>query len=149
MVTNDQLTSLSLHVNQPSHSSNKAIWNFDLETTRSRSWVWLKANSQPVFNWFAFFVSHQSDNNSWDTAILKFDLEKSEVKVMGEVKSWGHIVHPVSNWCTSFLFHIYRTNHSWNMSNRVFDLEKTHPKFSKKIWQKTKFPTEFLHNLIR
>ena len=25
------------------------------------------------------------------------------------------------------------------MSNRVFDLEKTHPKFSKKIWQKNNF----------
>ena len=33
-------------------------------------------------------------------------------------------------------FHLNRTNHSWDMSNRVFDLEKTHPKFSKKIWQK-------------
>ena len=48
----------------------------------------------------------------------------------------GPIVHPVSNRCTSFSFHINLTNHSWNMSNRVFDLKKTHPKFSKKIWQK-------------
>ena len=55
---------------------------------------------------------------------------------MGEVKGQGHIVHPVSNRCTSFLFHIIQTNHSWDMSNKVFDLEKTHPKFSKKIWQK-------------
>ena len=59
-----------------------------------------------------------------------------KVKIMGKVKGQGHIVHPVSNRCTSFLFHINRTNHSWDMSNRVFDLEKTHPKFSKKIWQK-------------
>ena len=58
---------------------------------------------------------------------------------MGEVKGEGHIVHPVSNQCTSFSFHINRTNHSWDMSNRVFDLEKTHPKFSKKIWQKKSF----------
>ena len=54
---------------------------------------------------------------------------------MGEVKSQGHIIHPVSNRCT-FSFHINRTNYSWDMSNRVFDLEKTHPKFSKKILQK-------------
>ena len=52
---------------------------------------------------------------------------------MGQVKGQGHIVHPVSNRCTSFSFHINRTNHSWDMSNWVFDLEKTHPKFSKKI----------------
>ena len=55
---------------------------------------------------------------------LKFDLEKSKVKVMGEVKGQGHIVYPVSNQCTSFLFNINRTNHSCDMSNRVFDLEK-------------------------
>ena len=73
----------------------------------------------PVSNWFAFFyVSHQSDNNSPDTTILKFDLEKS--KVMGEVKGQGDMVHPVSNRCTSFSFHINQTNHSWNMSNSVW-----------------------------
>ena len=81
------------------------------------------------------FVSHQSNNNSWDTAFLKFDREKSKVKVTGEVKVQGHIVHPVSNLCT-FSFHINQTTHSWDMSYRVFDHEKTHPKFSKKIWQK-------------
>ena len=93
--------------------------------------------SQPSTYLICFlFVLHQSENNSWDTANLKFDLEKSKIKVMGEVKGQGHIVHPVCNRCTSFSFHINRTNHSWDMSNRVFDLEKTHPKFSKKIWQK-------------
>ena len=96
--------------------------------------------SQPSIYFICFlFVSHQSDNNSWDTAILKFDLEKSGVKVMSEVNGQCHIVHPVSNQCTSFSFHINRTNHSWDMSNRVFDLAKTHPKFSKKIWQKRNF----------
>ena len=39
----------------------------------------------------------------------------------------------------SLSFYVNRTNHSWDMSNVVFDLEKTHPKFSKKIWQKTSF----------
>ena len=55
---------------------------------------------------------------------------------MGEVKGQGHIIHPVCNRCTSFSFHINQTNHFWDMTNRVFDLDKTHPKFSKKIWQK-------------
>ena len=32
----------SFHVNQPSHSWDKAISNSDLETSRSRSWVWSK-----------------------------------------------------------------------------------------------------------
>ena len=44
--------------------------------------------------------------------------------VMGEFKGKGHIVHPVFNRCTSFSFHINRANHSWDMSNREFDLEK-------------------------
>ena len=54
---------------------------------------------------------------------------------MGEVKGQGHIIYPVSNRCISFLFHINQAKHSWDMSNWVFDLEKTHPKFS----QKTRF----------
>ena len=62
---------------------------------------------------------------------------------MGEVKGQDHIIHPVSNWCASFSFHINRTNHSWDMSNWVFDLEKTHPRSSKKIWQKKGFQQNF------
>ena len=61
-----------------------------------------------------------------------------KVKVMGEAKVQGHIVYPVSERCTSFPFHINRTNHSWDMSNTVFDFEKTYPKFLKKIWQKNR-----------
>ena len=78
------------------------------------------------------FISHHHTNNSWDRPILKFDLETSKVKVMSEVKGQGHILHPVSNRCTSFLFHINLTNHSWDMAKIVLDLEKTHPKLKKK-----------------
>ena len=85
------------------------------------------------------FVLHQSDNNSWDAAILKFDPEKSTVKVMGEVKVWGHILHPVSNQCTCFSFYINRTNHSWDMSNRVFDLEKNRSEILKENLAKKGF----------
>ena len=44
MVMNGWLTSFSFHVNQPSHSLDKAISDSDLEisTPRSRSWVWSK-----------------------------------------------------------------------------------------------------------
>ena len=45
---------------------------------------------------------------------------------MGEVKSQGHIVHPLSNRCTSFSFNVNWTNHSWDMANIVFDHEKEH-----------------------
>ena len=42
MVTNGRLTFFSFHVNQPPHSWYKAISHSDLETPRSRSWVWSK-----------------------------------------------------------------------------------------------------------
>ena len=42
MVLNGWITSFSFHVNQPPHSSDKAISGSDLETLRSRSWVWSK-----------------------------------------------------------------------------------------------------------
>ena len=74
-----------------------------------------RSYSQPSILIHLLSFCFTSDNNSRDTAILKLVLEKSKVKVMGEVK--GHIVHPVSNRCTSFSFHINRTNHSCDMSN--------------------------------
>ena len=94
----------------------------------------------PVSHQLTSFSFHiNQTNNSWDTAISKFDLETSKVKVMSEVKGQGHILYPVSNRCTSFSFHINRTNHSWDMAKIVFDLEKTHPKFLKKICQNNSF----------
>ena len=66
-------------------------------------------------------------------------LKTSKVKVMSGVKGQGHILYPVSNQCTSFSFHIHRTNHSWDMAKIVFDLEKTHPKFLEKICQNNSF----------
>ena len=42
MVMNGWLTSVSFHVNLPSHSWDKAIWDSDLENPRSKSWVWSK-----------------------------------------------------------------------------------------------------------
>ena len=62
---------------------------------------------------------------------------------MREVKGQGHILYPVSNWCTSFSFHINRTNHSWDMAKIAFDLEKPHPKFLKKICQNRSFQTNY------
>ena len=42
MVMNGWLTYFLFIVNHPPHSWDKAISNFDLETPRSRSWVWSK-----------------------------------------------------------------------------------------------------------
>ena len=98
----------------------------------------------PVFYYIAYFSFHiNQTNNPWDTAILKFDLETSKVKVMSEVKGQGHISYPVSNWCSSFSFHINRTNHSWDMPKIVFDLEKTYLKFYKKICYNNSFQQNF------
>ena len=89
----------------------------------------------------SFSFNINQTNNSGDRAISKF--ETSNVKVMSEVKGQGHILYPVSNQCTSFSFHINPTNHSWDMAKIVFDLEKTHPKFSKKICQNNSFQQNF------
>ena len=45
-------------------------------------------------------------------------------KVINGVKGQGQILYLVSNRCTSFSFHINRTNNSWDMAKLVFDLEK-------------------------
>ena len=44
MVMNGWLTSFSFHVNRPPHSWDRAISESDLETPRSRSWVWSRGN---------------------------------------------------------------------------------------------------------
>ena len=62
---------------------------------------------------------------------------------MSEVKGQGHILYPVSKQCTSFSFHINRTNRSWDMAKIVFDLEKRDPKFLKKICQNNSFQQNF------
>ena len=52
---------------------------------------------------------------------------------MGEVKGQGHIVYPVSNRCTTLSFHVNRTNHSWDMANRLFDFEKSKVKVTGEV----------------
>ena len=80
---------------------------------RARSYNW-----PSIILTHFLFIKHQQTNNSADRAISKFDLETSKVKVMREVKGQGHILYPVSNQCTSFSFHINRTNHSWDMAKK-------------------------------
>ena len=75
------------------------------------------------------FISHQSDQQFLRYSYFEIWPRNNQVNVISQVKGQGHISYPVSNRCTSFLFHINRTTHSWGMAKIVFDLEKTHPKF--------------------
>ena len=103
----------------------------------------------PVSNWFAslsFHINHA--NNSWDSAISKYDLEKFKVNVMGEVKVQSKMFDPVSSWCISLSFHANRTKHSWDMANRECLTLKEHIRnYGKKSTKM--FSTELHQNLIR
>ena len=125
MIDPQPFLSMSISVPHP-HSSNMTISNFDLYTTRSRSWVWSKGNTILLAQYLTDLLSFCFTSIRYQLLrYIYFEIWpwKSKVKVMGDVKGQGHIVHPVSNWRTSFSFHINRTNHSWDMSNRVFDLD--------------------------
>ena len=82
--------------------------------------------------------------------LKSFPTEEQETSYFTLVKAQCYIIHPVSSQCTSFSFQFNRTNHAWDMANRVFDLEKTHIlNFEKKKFTQKKFRTEFLQYLIR
>ena len=72
---------------------------------------------------------------------------------MGKVKGHGHIVDLVSNWCTSFWFHINGANFINIWPIECLTLKKKKKKKTSEILEnkfaKKKFPTEFLQNRIR
>ena len=105
----------------------------------------------PVSYWLASFSFHiNQTNNSRDTAISKFDLEISKVRVMSEAKrSRSHIVPSIQPMHFLFVSH-QLDNHSisWDMAKTVFELEETHPKFKKKC-QNNNFRHNFFQDLVR
>ena len=109
MVMNGWLTSFLFHVNRTFHSWDKAISDSDLETPKSRSWMWSKGKSysQPSILLTRFlFISHQSDQQ-----FLRYSyFEIWPWNIQGQGHEWGKKVkvtyYPVSNRCTSFSFHI-------------------------------------------
>ena len=148
MVMNGWLRSFSFHVNRPPDSWDKAISDSDLETPRSRSWVWSKGkviqSAQYHINSLPFHFTSIRPTIPEIELFRYFTLKHSRSRSWVSSKvNQGHILYPVSNQCTSFSFHINRTAHSWDMAKIVFDLEKTHPKFLKKIFQNNNFQLNF------
>ena len=92
----------------------------------------------PVSYYFASFSFHINQTNTFsDAAISKFDIETSKVKVMNEVKGQGHIpsIQPIL-----FLFVSHQPDQPFlRYHQKVFDLEKSHPKFSWKFPKITVF----------
>ena len=67
----------------------------------------------------------------WETAISKSNLNKSKVKVMGEVKYQGYIGYPTSNRNTSLSIHVNGTNHQiWPIEDLIL-IKKMHLKFGR------------------
>ena len=75
------------------HTASEIVFN--IGSGNDLSHVVALLDVAPVSNWSTSFSLHiNQTNNSW--AILKFDFEKSKVKVMAKVKDQGHRVYPVS-----------------------------------------------------
>ena len=125
-VASYRLTSLSFHVNQPSHSWYKAFSKFNLENPRSRSWVrW----TLKVTTW----VQHSIDSHPFHSMSIHHPIPeiwlfqnltwKTKVKVMGEGKIESHKVGVTSYRLTSLLFHVNWPFHSWVTAFSKFDLD--------------------------
>ena len=62
---------------------------------------------------------------------MQFDLENARPKVNIQ----GTLVGEASSWLIFFLYHISWTNHSHDLTNRMFDLEKNGFEIIRKIPQ--------------
>ena len=108
-----QFTSFSFHVNRPSHSSDTAISKFDIENSRSRSWVRSKFK---VTTW----VQHSVDSHPFGSMSIGPPIPeiqhfqsltlKSKVKVIAQ----GHKERIPPYRFISFSFHVNRPSHSWD-----------------------------------
>ena len=83
-----RLTSLSFHVNQPSHSWDTTFSKFDLENARSRSW---KMRTLKVTSWVKHSIdSHPFNSMSIGHPIHKIWLLKNlTLKIQGQGHGWG------------------------------------------------------------
>ena len=91
------LTSLSFHVNRPSHSWDTAFSKFDLENPRSRSCMGegnVESHKVSVTSYRLACLSFHVNLpfHSWDTVFSKFDLENPRSR------SWVRWTLKVSTW---------------------------------------------------
>ena len=151
MVMNRWLTSLSFHVNQPSHSWDKAISKFDLETSRSRSWVWSKGkviqSAQYLINLIPFHFT------------IRPTIPEMQLfwiwpwKIQGPGHEWGQRWRSYSSPSVQsmqflFCFTLIRPT-ILEIGQKHLTLKKTRPKFWKTKVAKKNCPTKFIQNLVR
>ena len=88
-ITPYRLISLSFHVNRPSHSRDAAISKFDVENSRSRSWVRSKLK---VTTW----VQHSVDSHPFCSMTIRHHIPELRLflnltlKIKGQGHGWGH-----------------------------------------------------------
>ena len=147
MVMNGWLASFSSIVNKLPHSWDIAFSDSDLETPRSRSWVWSKGK---VIQLVQYHINSLPFNlTSIRPTILQTELFRNLTLKHPRSRSWGRSKVKVT-YCTQ-----YPTNaHPFRFTSIgptipeiwtkiVFDLEKTHPKFLKKICKNNSFQQNF------
>ena len=102
--TFNRLTSLSFHVNRPSHSWDKTFSKFDFENPRSRSWV---KGELKVTTW----VQHSIDSHPFDSMSIGHPISEIRlfqnltVKIHGQSHGWGQSWKSQSG-CNNLLTHI-------------------------------------------
>ena len=88
-ITPYRLTSLLFHVDQPCHSWDTAISKFDVENSRSRSWVRSKLK---VITW----VLHSVDSHPFRSMSIRHPVpelwlfQNLTLKIKGQGHGWGH-----------------------------------------------------------
>ena len=116
-VTSYRLTSLSFHVNWPSH--NPEIQNFQNLTLKiqgqSHGWGghWKSQHGSNILSTHIPLIPCQSAIPFLRYNFFKIWPWKSKVKVMGEGNIESHKVGVTSYRLTSLSFHINRPYHSW------------------------------------
>ena len=87
-VASYRLTSLSFHVNRPSHSWDTAYSKFDLENPRSRSWVRWTLKVTP-------WVEHSIDSHPFNSMSISHPIpeirlfQNVTLKIQGQGHGWG------------------------------------------------------------
>ena len=115
-LTSYRFTSLSFHVNRPSHSWDTAFSKFDLENPWSRS-----QNRYNTLSTHIPFVPCRSALPFLGHSYFK--ISRWKFKVMGVVKVESHNMGPSFSRLASLSFHVKLASHSWVTTYSKFDLE--------------------------